>query len=125
MPERPEPSRVSPPHHVVWQVVDGEPAMHQRLVRHVANLLADLGADGVAVEVVAHGAGVDLLLSGAATAEAVRGLQEDGVAFLACENTLRSRDLETGDLLEDVGTVPSGVGAIVRRQSQGWSYLRS
>ena len=125
MPDHPVPSRVSPPHQAVWQVVDGEPAMHQRLVRHVANLLADLGADGVAVEVVAHGAGLDLLLPDRDTADAVRGLQERGVAFLACENTLRSRDLEIGDLLADVGTVPSGVGAIVRRQSQGWSYLRA
>ena len=125
MPDHPMPSRVSPTYQVVWQVVDGEPAMHQRLVRHVANLLADLVAEGVEVEVVAHGAGLDLLLPDRDTADAVRNLQEHGVAFLACENTLRSRALVVGDLLAGVGTVPSGVGALVRRQSQGWSYLRA
>lgn len=125
MPEHPDPVPVSVSHHVVWQVVDDGPVMHERLLRQVANLLADLGAEGVEVEVVAHGAGLDLLLPGGAAARLVRDLQGRGVAFLACENTLRSRELEVGDLLADVRAVPSGVAAIVRRQSQGWSYLRA
>jgi intracellular sulfur oxidation DsrE/DsrF family protein len=125
MPQNFDHVHVSVLHHVVWQVVDDGPVMHERLLRQVANLLADLGAEGVEVEVVAHGAGLDLLLPGGPAAELVRDLQCRGVAFLACENTLRSRELEVGDLLADVGAVPSGVGAIVRRQSQGWSYLRA
>lgn len=113
------------PHRVVWQVDDGDPALHQRLLQQAANLLADLAAEGAEVEVVAHGGGLDLLMAGGAPAGAVRELQGRGVVFLACRNTLRSRGLEVGDLLEGVQAVPSGVGAVVRRQSQGWSYLRA
>ena len=125
MPEHVDHVPVSVLHHVVWQVVDDGPAIHERLLRQVANLLADLAGEGVDVEVVAHGAGLDLLLPGGPNAELVRDLQGRGAAFLACENTLRSRELEVRDLLADVRAVPSGVAAIVRRQSQGWSYLRA
>lgn len=114
-----------PTHRVVWQVVESDPALHERLLRQVVNLLADLGPDGLEVEVVAHGAGLDLLLPGGPAAAVIGDLQDRGVVFRACANTLRSRELEPGDLLAGVLTVPSGVGAIVRRQSQGWSYLRA
>lgn len=125
MPEHVRPGPSSARHRVVWQVVDAEPGRHERVLRQVANLLADLGPEGVQVEVVAHGEGLDLLLPGRPTAGTVRDLQDSGVVFAGCENTLRSRGLSPADLLPDVRAVPSGVGAIVRRQSQGWAYLRA
>lgn len=123
MPEGSDVSR--PAHQVVWQLTDAGEAGHERLLRSVGNLLADLQGEGVEVEVVAHGPGLDLLLPAAASAADVRALQERGVTFLACENTLRSRHLAIEDLPAGVRAVPSGVGHLVRRQSEGWSYLRA
>lgn len=110
---------------VAWQLVDGAPDLHSRVLRNVANLLEDLGDAGVQVEVIAHGAGLDLLLATGQTGDAIASLQARGVTFLACENTLRGRELAPSDLVRDVRTVPSGVGALVRRQAEGWSYLRA
>lgn len=110
---------------VVWQLTDGGTEFHERFLRSVLNLVADLEPDSARVEVVAHGAGLDLLLPDRGTAHPVRDLQHRGVTFLACQNTLRSRQLTVEDLIPEVQHVTSGVGHVVRRQQQGWSYLRA
>lgn len=115
----------TPAHRVVWQLVDGGVDVHERLLRQAANLLADVRPADIQIEVVAHGAGLDLLLTPGRIADAVRDLQEQGVVFVACDNTLRSRGLTAVDLVEGARTTPSGVGHLVRRQQAGWSYLRA
>ena len=112
-------------HRVVWQVVDGGADVHERLLGQAANLLADLRPAAVEIEVVTHGAGLDLLLTPGRIADLVRDLQELGVVFVACDNTLRSRGLTSADLVDGARTTPSGVGHLVRRQQAGWSYLRA
>ncbi len=114
----------SPVHRVVWQITDGADAA-ERLLRSLANLLADLRADGVEIEVVAQAAGLDLLLADGTFAAEIADLRARGVAFLACENTLRGRGVAVEDLVPGAGTVSSGVGHLVRRQTQGWSYLHA
>ena len=113
------------PPRVVWQLTDGGTEFHERFVRSVQNLVVDLEPDGAQVEVVAHGAGLDLLLPGRGTAQPVRDLKHRGVTFAACQNTLRSRLLTVEDLIPEVQAVTSVVGHVVRRQQQGWSYLRA
>lgn len=112
-------------HRVVWQITEGGPEAGERLLRSLTNLLADLDGEGAEVEVVAQGPGLDLLLPRTGLADQVGGLRSRGVRFLACENTLRSRQLGVDDLLPGVSSVTSAVGHLVRRQSQGWSYLRA
>lgn len=115
----------APAHRIVWQLLDGGAGVHEQLLRQAANLLADLRPADVQIEVVAHGAGLDLLLTPGRIADLVRDLQELGVVFVACDNTLRSRGLTSVDLVEGARTTPSGVGHLVRRQQLGWSYLRA
>lgn len=118
-----EPALVA--HRVVWQVADGGATVHERLVRNLTNLLDELETEGVQVEVVAHGAGLPLVLANGRTAGAVADLCGRGVVFLACENTLRRQGLGVDDLTDGVETVPSGIAEVVRRQSAGWGYLRA
>lgn len=54
----------------------------------------------------------------------VEELRETGVGFAACRNTLDGSDAGPDDLLSGVETVPSGVGALARRQADGWGYLK-
>lgn len=107
---------------MVVHLDEGGDAKHEVVVRNVANLLDDLG--GIPVEVVTHGSGIGLCLPGSPHAEAVQALMARGVVVAACENTLRSQDMDRGRLAEGVVTVPSGVGELVRRQHQGWAYVR-
>ena len=47
-----------------------------------------------------------------------------GVRVVACENTMRNQKLVRADMHPDVGYVQAGVVEIVRRQQEGWAYLR-
>ena len=51
-------------------------------------------------------------------------LADQGVRFVACQNTMRERSLQAGDLLPGVGTVPSGAYEVVRRQQVGYAYFK-
>lgn len=108
---------------VVVHLDEGGDAKHAVVVRNVANLLDDLGG-GIQVELVTHGPGIGLCLPGSPNAEAVQALMARGVAVAACENTLRSQDMDRGRLAEGIVTVPSGIGELVRKQHQGWAYVR-
>jgi intracellular sulfur oxidation DsrE/DsrF family protein len=41
------------------------------------------------------------------------------------ENTMRKKNVCRADLLPFVTTVDSGVAEVVRKQEQGWSYIKS
>ena len=87
-------------------------------------LLAPLGADQVATEIVAYEPGIALLklesVLGARVSEAIAA----GVSVQACENTLRNLELVQGDMLPRIGYVPSGVVQLIKRQQEGYAYIR-
>lgn len=81
------------------------------------------------VEVIANGDGIVLLLAASeGYGRRVRELQTryPNLKFSACRNTL-DRYAQNGldiHLQPDVGVVESGVAEIIRRQRDGWAYLR-
>jgi uncharacterized protein len=48
----------------------------------------------------------------------------NGVAVIACENTMKARKLSNEDINASVNRVPAGVIEIVTRQREGWSYIK-
>jgi hypothetical protein len=71
-----------------------------------------------------NGEGVRFLLEDAPEAGQVRRTVEAGVHVLACENSLERFDLSSGDVVEGVGTVGSGVAELVRLQDAGNAHLK-
>ena len=108
---------------VVVHLADAELAKQTAALRNARNLRADLGP-GTPIELVAHGPAVGLLRSAGQHREAVAALLQDGVAFAACKNSMRSLAMDTADLVPGVDIVPSGVGHLARRQFTGWAYVR-
>ena len=96
-------------------------------LKNVANILkaAEAVKTVVDVEVVCHGDGI-VLLEKAKTPhrDDVVLLQNQGVRFAACQNTMRQRSIHPDDLLAAVTTVPSGAFEVVRRQHEGFSYFK-
>ena len=82
------------------------------------------------IVVVTHGKGIDFLLNEAKDdkgefAPAVAGLKGKGVDFRVCNNTLKSRKLDAGAVIQEANIVPSGVAEIGRLQAQeGYVYLK-
>ena len=109
---------------VVVQVSEADPSRWNLVLNNVRNLQEDLGAANVAIEVVAYGPGIGMLKLDAVTNSRVSEAIKAGVQVAACENTMRSQKLARSDMHPAVSYVPAGVVEIVKRQQEGWAYLR-
>lgn len=113
-------------HRVVIEVSEDDPKVWEAVLNNVENLRNALGPDATTIELVAHGGGLGMLLGSNQTqAERMERLAGDGVVLAACENTMRRKKIGRADLLPFATTVDSGVAQIVRKQEQGWSYVKS
>lgn len=108
---------------VVVHVNDNHEGHLTAVLQNITNLVRDLD-NQAPVEVVAHGPGLDLVLTGGPHQQAVTDLTAaGGVRFVGCANSLRGRGLPVEALLPGVRVAPSGVGYLTRRQWQHWAYL--
>ena len=99
-------------------------ALHQ-----VRNLLT---AEPTAkIVVVAVGESVRFLVKGSKTeggypfALMIEDLQQSGVRFEACNNTMTSLKISKSQLDDDIDVVPSGLAEVARLQSrEGYAYIK-
>ena len=114
----------TPKNRVVMQVSDADPAKWNLALNNARNLQADLGADNVAIEIVAYGPGIGMLKADSVVANRIGEALGSGVKLDACENTMRGQKLTKADMLDRIDYVPAGVVEIMQKQQQGWAYLR-
>lgn len=114
-------------HKIVLQLSDND-ARKQALVLSVANnLLKAYDPDKIAVEVVAFGPGIDLLLSGSERRKQVESLIAQGVRFDICLNTVDTVERETGkrpEFIPAATPVQVGVGQILFLAENGYTVVR-
>lgn len=112
-------------HRIVLQLSTADTLEHKGLLNNLKHLKEGWG-DSVEIEVVVHGPGLDLVTRGKATqGEAVQKMIAKGVRFVACRNTMKQKEIADEQILPNVGFVDMGLGEIVRRQEQGWTYLKA
>jgi intracellular sulfur oxidation DsrE/DsrF family protein len=109
---------------VVIQVSDGDATKWNLALNNARNLQADLGAANVQIEIVVYGPGIDMLKLDSPVATRITEAKDAGVTILACENTMKGQKLARDDMLPGIGYVGAGVVEIMRRQQDGWAYLR-
>ena len=112
------------PYHVVIQVSDNDPAKWNLALNNARNVQADLGMDNVDVEVVAYGPGLAMLKTDSAVAARVASASAQDVGVIACENTMKTTKVERSQILPGVKFVDAGVVHIMKRQREGWGYVR-
>lgn len=114
-------------HKIVLQLSDSD-AKKQALVLSVANnLLKAYDPDKIALEVVAFGPGIDLLLSGSERRKQVESLIAQGVRFEICLNTVDTIERETGkrpEFIPAATPVQVGVGQILFLAENGYTLVR-
>ena len=114
-------------HKIVLQLSDGD-AKKQALVLSVAsNLLKFYDPDKVAIEVVAFGPGIELLLSGSERRKQVESLIAQSVRFDICLNTVDTIERETGkrpEFIPAATPVQVGVGQVLHLTENGYTLVR-
>ena len=104
----------------------------ERAPQAIRNIRNHLNADPKAkIVVVSHAAGINFLMRDAKDPNgnpfevSVQDLASKGVEFRVCEYTLKSRNIDKKQMIDEVKYVPSGVAEVARLQSQeGFAYLK-
>ncbi len=109
---------------IVIQMSDADPAKWNLALNNAKNLQDDVGAANVDIEIVAYGPGIGMLKMESPVASRVGDAAKAGVKVLACENTMRGQKLTRDDMNAAISYVPAGVTEIMKKQAEGWAYLR-
>lgn len=111
-------------HKIVIQVSDNDPAKWNLALNNAKNLQDDVGAANVDIEMVVYGPGINMLKLESPIGSRVADAMKANVKVVACENTLRAQKLNREDMLPAISYVPAGVTEIMKKQGEGWAYLR-
>ena len=111
-------------HKIVIQVSDSDPAKWNLALNNAKNLQDDVGASNVDIEIVAYGPGIGMLKMESPTGSRVSDAMNARIKVIACENTMRGQKLTKDDMLPAISYVPAGVTEIMKKQSDGWAYLK-
>jgi intracellular sulfur oxidation DsrE/DsrF family protein len=109
----------------VFQVSDNDPQKWNLALNNARNVQDDYGGpEAVDLEIVVYGPGIGMLKAGSPVAERVADAVKSGVKVVACENTMKAQKLVYADMLPTVGFVPAGVVELMKKQQQGYAYIR-
>jgi len=109
---------------VVFQVSDADPGKWGLTLNNVSNLQDALGDRNVDIEVVVYGPGIGMLKMDSPVGDRVNEAEIAGVKIVACQNTMNAKKLTKNDMLGSIGYVPGGVVEILKREGEGWAYIR-
>jgi len=113
-----------PTHKVVLQVSDNDAQKWNLALNNARNLQDDLGAEATELEIVVYGPGIGMLKSDSPVAKRIADALKAGVQVVACENTMRNQKLTRADMLAGIAYVPAGVVELMKKQQQGYAYIR-
>ena len=112
-------------HRVVIQLSSSDTLEHKGLINNLKHLKEGWG-DSVIAEVVVHGPGIDVIAMGKSTQkEGIQQMIKQGVRFVVCCNTMKQKNISEQQILPNIEFVPMGIGEIILKQEQGWTYLKA
>ncbi|MFY9142237.1 DsrE family protein, partial [Sulfuricurvum sp.] len=96
----------------------------QHVLSTANNVLKFYGPEKVHMRIVAYYHGIRTVLKKEKQfAPRVDALQQYGVEFVACGNTMRTKNISEPELLEDVEIVTAGIAEIIERTAEGAVYI--
>ncbi|AOV18608.1 hypothetical protein BJI67_12095 [Acidihalobacter aeolianus] len=108
----------------IFQIDNGGNGAIKKTLNNIENLLHDPRLKGhIKIELIANSKGFDVYVKGNGFRRKLKELQHQGVILAQCGNTLRELHVNRHDLYPFITVVPSGVGEITIRESEGWAYI--
>jgi len=120
----PKPS-LDAPRQIVFSVTEGSDEAINHVLSSANNVLKFYGPEKVQMEIVAYSGGIRMLLKkDPKIAERVRTLMLYDVTFVACGNTMRTKNITKEQLIDDVEVVTAGIVEMIERVKEGWIYIK-
>ena len=125
----PKPSMVNP-RKFVFPITTANEEEISHVLSSVSNVVKFYGVDKCDVVVVAYSKGIKALLKEPKFFD--KDIQKrlksvmmyDSVEFIACNNTMKTYNIQEKELLKDVEVVTAGIVEIIERQLGGYIYVR-
>lgn len=114
----------APKEKLVVQISEADPAKWNLALNNVKNVQQAYGADKVDIEIVVYGPGIGMLKADSIIANRIEDAKKTNVAIVACENTMKANKLTKEDMLPNTDYVTAGAVEIMKKQKEGYSYLR-
>lgn len=112
-------------HFLVFQASRSDKWSQVLALNNAVNTKAAYGPQKAAVEVVAYGPGLKLLLADNKHADRIeRMAKQQDVQFSACANTMQAMGVTREELNPVADVVTSGVKRINELHEAGWTYIR-
>jgi intracellular sulfur oxidation DsrE/DsrF family protein len=109
----------------LFQVTDNDPARWGMILNNMRNLRDGVGSEGIEIELIAYGPGILMLKNDSVAKDRIAEAIKAGVKVNGCQNTMNGMKLTPDDMMPAIGYVPSGVVEVMRKQQQGWAYIRA
>ena len=109
---------------VVIQVSDADPKKWALALNNAKNIQSDLGKNGSDIEIVVYGPGIGMLKTDSVEGVRVADAMAAGMKVVACMNTMTNMKLTKEDMLPNIGYVPAGVVELIKKQHEGYAYIR-
>lgn len=112
------------PYNVVFDITTADADVHARLVRWI-NAIRQADPDAKVV-VVFYGKSLNMVTK--EKSSVADGLQkiiaEKKATFSVCEVAMKVHNINKADLLPGVQTVPDGIYELVKKQAEGYGYIK-
>ena len=120
-----QPAAATVKNRALFQVTDNYPARWNMILNNMTNLREGVGSEGVELELVAYGPGINMLKADSPVKARIADALKSGAIVNACQNSMSGMKLVPADMAPDITYVPAGVVEVMRKQQQGWAYIRS
>ena len=109
---------------LVIQVSDADAGKWNLALNNAKNVQQVYGADKVDIEIVVYGPGIAMLKADSTVGNRVEESKKSGINIVACQNTMKGLKLTDADMLHDTSYVPAGVVEIIKKEREGYVYIR-
>jgi hypothetical protein len=106
------------------QISDADTSKWNLALNNVKNVQQMLGAENVEAEIVVYGPGIGMLKADSIVGNRVEEAKKANVSIVACEVTMKNLKLSKDDMLPNLTYVPAGVVELMKRQKEGYAYIR-
>jgi len=109
---------------IVFDVTSNNPKVHGSAMRHV-KAMSEAYPDSQ-FEVVVYSGAINMVLKDKSSVkEDMEALSNnENVSFVVCQGTMKRDNVTTDQLIPGVTTVPDGILEIIKRQKEGWGYIK-
>lgn len=115
---------IDKPREVVLGVSSGDDETIQHVLSTANNVLKFYGPEKVHMRIVAYYHGIRTVLKREKEfAPRVNALQQYGVEFVACGNTMQTKNIQSSELIDGVEIVSAGIAEIIERSAEGAVYI--